>query len=76
MPNYISKIVEMLGVKFGEEFDLSSNDLRRYRFTENGLEQRFEDLDTWSLSHCEVLDSILMGDTEIIKIKNEESGEK
>lgn len=70
MPNYIGKIVEMLGVKFGEEFGLSSNDLRSYRFTKNGLEQRFKDLDTWSLSHCEVLDDILMGDAEIVKIEN------
>ena len=74
MPNYIGKIVEMLGIKFGEEFGLSSNDLRSYRFTKNGLEQRFKDLDTWSLSHCEVFDDILMGDVEIIKIENKKSG--
>ena len=64
----------MLGVKFGEEFDLSFYDLRSYRFTEKGLEQRFKDLDTWNLSHCEVLDGILMGDIEIIKIENKKSG--
>lgn len=70
--NYYKKIAEMLGVELEEEFKLKPSWLEKpwnclYRFSKDGLENNYSEL-SWVKCEKGVIDNILIGQTEVIKI--------
>ena len=69
---YYKQFAEMLGVELEEEFKLKSSCLEKpwnclYRFSKDGLENKYSD-GVWRKCEKGAIDSILIGQTEVIKI--------
>lgn len=69
---YYKQFAEMLGVELEEEFKLKPSCLEKpwnclYRFSKDGLENKYSD-GVWRKCEKGAIDSILIGQTEVIKI--------
>ena len=65
--NKMSEVAKLLGIKLGVEFGLKNSNFR-YKLTTYGLRKRHLTVEEWSNS-C-MLDDLLLGRVEIVKIAN------
>lgn len=65
MENKMSEVAKLLGVKLNEEFGLKKSNFR-YKLTNYGLLKRYLTVEEWS--HSSMLEDILIGRLEVVKL--------